>query len=307
MSSTDPWIHAERLKKAKRTKANHRLTGAIEGIVFNEMNERNEERDTEHLHPSEMAKNDWCLRQSYYKMTKEKESNPESTANFRRMNIFAEGHAIHDKWQEWLRRAGILWGNWKCIGCYDTWEALAPAHCPSCGNTRTVRYAEVPLYSKKYHIIGHTDGVIRDDEGEALLEIKSVGLGTIRWDAPQMYEAYEDGRIDLDELWKRIKRPLAAHNRQIQLYMFILGIHKAVVIYEWKPTQEVREFKVDLDMEVVQPLLDGALAVQDSLKDKVPPLRFSGATRSSKACRFCPYKTTCYDSETAASKDWPDV
>lgn len=295
---TDRWEAAQvtRAIRKKREKSNDRLLGVIEDVVFNEMEERNSHRDTEHLHPSEMSKNNWCLRQTFYKMTGEEQTNPE-VFSFRTMNIFAEGHSIHEKWQEWLRRAGVLWGKWKCKVCEHEWVALAPDNCPSCHQDRLPPfYKEVSIYNERYHIMGHTDGWIKDDEGEALLEIKTVGVGTLAFEAPSLFQAYRDGDLTVDDVWKRIKRPLATHNRQIQLYMYCLNVPKAVVLYEWKPTQEVKEFHISLDMEVVQPLLDGALAVLDSLKDGSTPLRPREAYGpDSDVCKYCAFKEKCWN------------
>jgi len=293
---SEKWAAAQvqRRMRKKRAKANSRLLDPLEEVIYKEMEDRNRSRDKKHLHPSEMAKANWCLRQTWYKMTDVTESNPE-TFNFRKMNIFAEGHYIHAKWQEWMRRAGVLWGTWNCQWCDHSWEGLAPTICPECYHGPPV-YGEVSLFDEDHQIMGNTDGWIKDEHGEALVEIKSVGIGTIRWEAPSLYAAYEAGDIDLDGLWKRIRRPLATHERQIQLYMYVLGVHDAIVLYEWKPTQEVREFHIKLDMGVVQPLLDGALAVLDSIRDGSVPLRpIAASSKSSDVCRFCAYKDTCWE------------
>jgi hypothetical protein len=124
----------------------------------------------------------------------------------------------------------------------------------------------------------------------------SVGLGTVKWDAPALYQAYEDKEIDLDELWNRIKRPLTPHRKQVNLYMYFLGVSQAIVIYEWKPTQEVKEFHLTLDMGLVQPMLDGAEQLLKHLEDKEVPPRPEGA-RKSGMCKYCSFKTMCWEAE----------
>jgi rubrerythrin len=295
MSDSDRWEAAQALRKTrkKRDKKNNRVLGPAEDAIFAEMGERNSQRDTKHLHPSDISKGNWCLRQTYYKMTDTTPTNPE-TFTLRKINLFAEGHFTHEKWQEWLRRAGILWGNWLCQWCHHKWEALSPSHCPVCYEGPP-KYAEVDIYDAEYHIIGQADGWLKDDMGDAILEIKSLGVGTLMFEAPTLFQAFRDGHLDLDEVWKRIKRPLATHNRQVQLYMYFLGVHKAVVLYEWKATQEVKEFHIELDMDVVNPMLTGALAVLDSLKDNTVPLRPQAATdRSSEVCTYCQFKDECW-------------
>ena len=123
-----------------------------------------------------------------------------------------------------------------------------------------------------------------------------MGLGTIRWDAPKLYELYENGTVDLDGLWKRIKRPLTAHLRQINLYMHCTGVHDAVVIYEWKPTQEVKEFQIKFDTLLVEEMLDKADDLIDHLDAGTLPPRIDNAMKSKQPCVFCSHKSTCFDS-----------
>lgn len=292
MSDTTPWYLKE-YKNMLAVGTEKRLLGKVERVLLQDSADRNAQRDTDHLHPSEMSKENWCPRQSYFKITDMEVSDPESFS-FARLNIFEEGHNIHTKWQRWMQKTGILIGDWKCRDCDHVWWDKCPSRCPKCFGVHCV-YHEVPLYSDKYRIMGNADGLCEDDQGKFLVELKSVGLGTIRFDAPALYQAYADGEVSLDELWKRIKRPLAAHNRQIQLYMFLKEVHEAVVIYEWKPTQEVREFHLTFAPEVVGPLLMGAKAVNEAVDDGIPPVRPASATSKSCAtCKFCPFKTKCW-------------
>src|SRR5258708_1016138 len=60
------------------------------------------------IHPSEMAKGDWCHRATYYRLagwTPPKDDK----FSFVLQNIFAEGHEIHRKWQKWISEMGRLW------------------------------------------------------------------------------------------------------------------------------------------------------------------------------------------------------
>lgn len=254
--------------------------------------EKNGHRDTDHIHPSEMASENWCPRATWYKITGEEISDPDRVT-FQRLNIFAEGDTIHEKYQNLLHRAGILIGMWKCLVCGNKWWDKSPASC-NCGST-LIKYAEVPLSDPAHRIMGNADGLCEDDDGEWLLEIKSVGLGTVRYDAPNLHAAYANGTISLDELWKRIKRPLAAHNRQIQLYMNTTGIHDAIVLYEWKPNQEVREFAVKFDPDVVKPMLDKCDAIIQAIEDETPPPKPEAAVnKSCNLCQYCDYKSTCW-------------
>ena len=156
-------------------------------------------------------------------------------------------------------------------------------------------YREVPLHDDDHMLVGHADGEWHDRYGMALVEIKSVGMGTIRWDAPNLYAGYEDGDLTLDDLWKQIKRPLIPHRRQIGLYLHMRKLNNAIVIYEWKPTQEIKEFHVRYEPELVEPLLDNAKLIMHHVQEGTPPPKPEEAThKSCSLCKFCPYKSKCW-------------
>ena len=98
------------------------------------------------LHPSEMAKADWCPRQSWYRLSGAQPSNPGKVHGHQLENIFDEGHTIHDKWQHRLWDMGDLWGTFECVYCQIRFEATAPTECPRCTQGREMlRYREVPI------------------------------------------------------------------------------------------------------------------------------------------------------------------
>jgi len=287
-----PWYLTD-YKKQFAAKSTERVLPKVEAVASQQMLARNSKRDTVHNHPSELSKNNWCPRASVYKITGQVETDP-SHSNLRRMNIFAEGHSIHDKWQKWMWDTGCLVGNWRCNLCGHGWMGKSPLVCPECMRP-DIKYLEVPIFDEEHMIIGHADGEWEDSQGRALIEIKSVGLGTIKWDAPELYEAYEKGDLTLDELWKRIKRPLIPHRRQINLYMHCRKIDKAIVLYEWKPSQEVKEFHLSYDAALVKPMLEGAKLVKEAVEQGTLPPRPQGF-RKSKECLFCPFKQECWSS-----------
>lgn len=280
----------------KSLSSTQRLIPLLEHVVVQASIEHNADRDTEHIHPSEMAKENWCTRQTWYRITGEPESDPDDY-RLSRLNIFEEGNLVGEKWQRWMYEAGILVGMFKCLVCKHKWWAKSPALCPEC-ESDLIKYAEVPLADPDHWIIGHADGLFEDEQGECLEETKTVGMGTVRIDAPNLFLAYSNGNISLDELWKRIKRPFSAHNKQLQIYMHCTGVHDGVVIYEWKPTQEVREFSVKYQPEIVAPLLKKCDEVIDAVENEWQPKRHPNATsKSCQVCTYCPYKATCWSNK----------
>jgi hypothetical protein len=272
-------------------KSTGRLLPVVERSLITETLRRNAKRDTLHLHPSEMSKKDWCPRSSWYKIKGYPMA--DEALSFQRLNIFAEGHAIHDKWQRWLREAGLLGGMWECLTCTNLFDADAPNVCTSCFG-KDLKYREVPIRHDDLHIIGHADGRIKDDKGTALIEIKSVGLGTVRWENPTLYNGYQSKELTVDGVWRNIKKPFASHIRQGTIYMHCTGIDTMIYIYEWKPTQDVKEFVIEYQPEIMEPIIEGCQQVIDHLDDDVPPPRPKWASSLLGECKKCPFNKECW-------------
>lgn len=264
MTEASGW-DAEGVKKAMRQKGRLTPLAAAQAALDNHVN--TQLRDTAHLHPSEICKRDWCPRASMYQIFG---YTPEKTKelSFQTLNIFKTGHDIHDKWQDWLEKAGVL----------------------------SVR--ELPINSEEYGILGHADGLIEDFHGKAILEIKSVGMGTVRTEDPDLYEKYVTKELDHDEVWSRIRQPFPQHLRQIMLYMFVSGVHKGIVLYEWKATQSIKEFEVGLQKAIIESILATCAEVQACKTANVLIARPAWATaQDHRICKQCPYNKTCWSTD----------
>jgi hypothetical protein len=297
---TDQKPKSDWLNFKKSLTGNGRLLPLVERTLMQENAANQTKRDTLYLHPSEMCKKDWCPRSSYYRLS----GVPESAEShpFGLLNIFAEGNAIHDKWQRWLADAGVLYGKWVCRSCNYEWYGARLNSCPEvhcmADHEGWCRYKEVSIFSKEYGVIGHSDGHIVDRKGEALLEIKSVGVGTLRFEAPEISVALGKGEITLEQAWAAIRYPFPSHIRQGQLYMFFTGIHTIVFIYECKWNQQVKEFTIHFDQSKIQDVLNGCLAVKRARERGKPPLKPVWATESTcSGCKKCPFNKVCWKEE----------
>lgn len=257
----------KRFLDAKKT--NPRLIGDIERHL---MAKTPEDRRTDVLHPSEMAKSDWCLRASYFALSgvKVKKENP----NLRLQSIFDEGHFIHAKWQNWFKEMGTLYGKWACHICGGAFYATAPSKCGLCdAYPHFLEYKEVPLINDELRIAGHSDGWIKGIGDDCLIEIKSIGTGTLRFEAPELI-AKADG--DLQRAWRSIRRPFRTHLMQGQIYLELLKrmgepVNEIVFLYELKADQDYKEFVVKADFELVEDKFYKAKEVVDSVVHGVPP------------------------------------
>ena len=234
------------------------------------------------IHPSEMAKTGWCPRATYERIKACREASdpflkPPENYGVQLLNIFDEGHYIHDKWQKRLRDMGDLWGNWKCNNCeYLLRNTLhSDARCPDCRGYFNYVYAEVPMMFPALNVFGHADGAI--PRLNALIEIKSVGVGTARIEAPEIYKANSEGqKIDLQGLWKDIKEPFPSHIRQGQLYLGIcdkmgLPFDNIIFLYESKFNQGAKEFQVKYDPAISDPLFAQAEGIKSALDGLIAP------------------------------------
>src|SRR4051794_2675167 len=156
------------------------LLTELRGYLLRKSKEEISDRRQDVIHPSEMAKKEWCPRQTYYRIAKtpiDPGTDPTRLYSFQMANVFAEGHHIHAKYQGWLADMGRLWGVWKCSYCEysfvgqatNTWPShyrdgqpthLVPNRLLCAGTTKPFVYKEVPLHSDKYLIAGHADGAI---------------------------------------------------------------------------------------------------------------------------------------------------
>lgn len=250
------------------------LVGDIQAHMLKEHSKPSTRRQNI-IHPSEMAKADWCPRATYYRIKACRDADdpylkPAESIGVQLLNIFDEGHLIHDKWQKRLRDMGKLWGNWQCDYCKKNYrDCYFPGSCEKCDST-TLIYREVPLRAEQYLIAGHADGAV--PHLSSLIEIKSVGAGTARIEAPDIYAAHTEGqKIDLQGLWKAIQEPFPAHVRQGQLYLALcaqmgLQFDRIIFIYEAKFNQGVKEFVVRYDPEYSKPLFQNAANIVYSLE-----------------------------------------
>jgi hypothetical protein len=239
-------------------------------------------RDPFHLHPSEMAKKEWCERASYYRITTGTWP-PKDKFSFTLQSVFDEGHQIHDKWQMWLKASGKLWGDWCCSGCgfRQTCEASELTEsCYECGMEMDDPwvYEEVGLSTDM--ITGFEDAAI----GDRLVEFKSLGLGTLRVERPELLQRFhkhtDSGMVyDIDGIWKALNAPLKSHVRQANIYLWMCqqmgGVYRdfrsCSIVYEYKANQQAKEFFVPMSEKVLEPLLDRVGYVEVALAQERPP------------------------------------
>lgn len=235
------------------------------------------------LHPSEMVKTDWCHLAAFHRLRLEVEPAVKHRTTFTRENIFEEGHRTHSKWQSWLTEMGVLAGDWHCVFCHETfWADYTPPECECCGApVSCLRYDEVSLIADPLRIAGKADGYVPAES--ALIEIKTLGLGSLRYERPEFLERYtietaSFGKVpDLARLWRDFRRPLPSAVRQTQLYMYLarhfedLEVDRTLFFYDFKSTQETKSFTATYDESYSEPLIEAAAAIVDCVSAETAP------------------------------------
>lgn len=247
---------------------NTQVVGSVERYLL--ARPRDTSRSTTVIHPSEMAKPDWCHRAQYHMLLGLPPAPSKFKTSLKQLLTFDEGHRIHGRWQAWLGEMGVLYGMWVCDTCKNAGWGLG-----DCGHPKAL-YKEVPVNATELRISGHADGWIKNlGEEDMLLEIKSVGEGSFRWEAPDLFYAHSG---DMKKMWSNFKAPFMTHIMQVQIYLKVLEImfpddhpKQAVFIYENKASQEVKEFIIPKNGFAVDELFEAAAHIVAAVDKQDPP------------------------------------
>ncbi|MET9119991.1 hypothetical protein [Streptomyces sp. NPDC004528] len=285
----------------KRGADEENFLGTIRSHIV-EKNKADDSRRQDIIHPSEMVKTEWCPRATFLRITTG--VHHKQSFGFQSLNIFDTGHESHRKWQNRAWDIGWLEGKFLCLNCRHKWWDKSPKNCPACQST-AMEYAEVPLSAEASHLIaGHSDGMLTP--AHSLLEIKTVGEGTVRFEEPERLAKYlvtlPDGTkiVDLPAMWASIKTPFPSHIRQGQIYLWMarrLGhdVDRMTFVYESKFNQDVRQFVVRYNPAIIDPLLEMAL----DIKERIAAGKSAPECVDGDVCKQCrPYQETSDAEET---------
>jgi hypothetical protein len=254
-------------------KRDSRLMGSIERHI---LSKPFEERNQKVLHPSDIIKPEWCALAAYHALNGNYVETRERPT-LRLQSIFDTGHGAHAKWQGYLREMGVLYGKWYSHKNKDyTWATSKDVRGIT---TRDLEYQEVPLHSAKHMISGHSDGWVKGLGEDFLIEIKTIGAGTIRMEAPGLFS----GGQDVESAWRNIRQPFSTHILQGQVYLHLAHLmveagdlpsapNEIVFIYELKANQDYKEFTVAYEPKHSARFFENALDVAWAVENKRPPV-----------------------------------
>jgi CRISPR/Cas system-associated exonuclease Cas4 (RecB family) len=147
---------------------------------------------------------------------------------------------------------------------------------------RLIRATEVDIPPQEI-IVGRADAVISINGEPYVLDIKSIS-----------------GRINLE----RMTEPKLEDGYQIQLYLHYFGIKKGILLYLNKDTQELKEFLINYNNELVEKLLAEFKKLKSKIESNIIPPRLIDFPQCWQ-CQYCEFKEIC-DLALAGEMNWND-
>jgi CRISPR/Cas system-associated exonuclease Cas4 (RecB family) len=135
---------------------------------------------------------------------------------------------------------------------------------------------------KDYQITGHVDGLVQVNGGAYPIEIKSM--------SPFVFDSIQD----ITSLTKGKYAYLRRYPTQLNLYMLMKGIDKAVFLFKNKSTGAYKEVWMDLDYQLGEETLQRAEAINAHVKAGTLPDRIA----DDGACEDCPFVHICIPDRT---------
>ena len=253
-------------------KSTTRVLSQVERYVI--VNPEVSDRRTDVFHPSAMVKDVWCHRGSYFLLLGYPPLPDKYKRTLSQKRVFKIGHDIHHGWQDIFKDMGTLWGKWRCPECDETFLGQPKDHEDDV-HPSNYEYLEVPLFYEPLRIAGHADGILIGFGEPLLLEIKSIGVGTFRFEAPQLMAEHNG---NLDNMWKALNAPFMSHIKQAQLYMKLaelIGLEyqpqEALFLYENKSNQTSKEFVIPKSDFGTAHILEDAKSIIEAIERKEPP------------------------------------
>ncbi len=185
---------------------------------------------------------------------------PSSPIDARTYRIFQNGHSMHERFESWFGEMGIQIAP----------ELELSERSPDEG---------ISSRCKELNITGRTDSLVIIDNQLYLVELKSAN----------------------DNMFKyHLREPKDHHVQQLQLYMYLSGVHKGFMLYENKNDQTLKEFYLEYNQRLVQKLLAKVRYVNDHVAQGKLPEKEGKA--SEWQCKYCDYRGICHYPERPANK-----
>ncbi len=256
----------------------------------------NNTRSFSMFHPSSFG---GCMRKTAYQWYNETQKFFQKTSydvNLKLERIFDNGHSMHHRWKEYFDGAGVLRGLWKCsnpccgkvygketyLGVFNPLKTNSNWSC-ECGNNKHLEYEETVVTSPpEYNLRGSVDIIL--DLRNTKFEVEG-GLNTFIVDMKSMKNDY----------FKDLEEAKGEHIIQVHIYMWLLDLQGAVVLYENKDNQAIKEIFVPKNLELIEQIKKQAYWLNNHvLPNNQLPQRPTGYTKSCDQCHWCEFSKICY-------------
>lgn len=252
----------------------------------------NSARKFDVFHPSAWGS---CLRKISYQYYNEKSNlvvRSAESVDDRIERVFDNGHYAHFRWQNYLTNSKIMRGYWRCarcgvvygkenrLGIFSPIQQDASWCCKCDGNE--VSYQEIEVQSPpEYNFKGNVDAVIdlRGSEWEQGNEFDVIVI---------------DFKTMKDEYFSDLREAKHEHVIQVHIYMWLLDCQIAIVLYENKDNQSIKEMVVPRNEKIIDKIKEESLWLVDVIRHKKLPDRPSEFSQHKFPCRMCEFRKICY-------------
>ena len=140
---------------------------------------------------------------------------------------------------------------------------------------------EVPIPPQEL-ISGRADAILCINSENYVLDIKSMN----------------------SMIFRNLTEPKKDNVAQLQLYLHYFNIKKGLLLYIDKDKQEMKEFIVDYDENLVQRLLQGFETLKQKIESNVIPPKLADYS-SNWQCQYCQFRDVC-SMAGAGELNWED-
>jgi len=128
---------------------------------------------------------------------------------------------------------------------------------------------EVPIPNQEL-VAGRADAILCINNENYVLDIKSIN----------------------SMVFKNLREPKLENVYQIQLYLHYFRIKKGILLYIDKDQQDMKEFLVDYDPNLVQNILKEFMILKEKIEKNIVPERLSDYPQNWQ-CQYCQFKKIC--------------
>lgn len=165
------------------------------------------------------------------------------------------------------------------VSIHEKWQSMLEKCSGMNGNTIKLVKNEARSFSNKYELGFTPDSVIMIDNKKYIVEYKSMNDYAFRSS-------------------EKSNNPHPSARKQIQLYMFLTGIPRGIILLENKNTQEFSTYEVKFNYKEVLPYIERLYEIKEAKQHYLDtgnlPKRKPKMTINGMRCSRCNMKDACY-------------